>query len=105
MTRRKVGRGCSEDIGEGGQLDLALLGQRDGKVAEEGEVNGEPHDELVVDVPVPANVFGDTEEEVVRHHDRHVDPRLVVGPQRARVRHRAGSYHPAEQTASFSDNI
>ncbi|KAB8080582.1 hypothetical protein EE612_001177, partial [Oryza sativa] len=83
-----------EDVGEGGELELAGLGERQGEVAEDGEVDGEADPHLVVDVPVPAGVPGEAHQEVVRHLHRDVQPRGVAGGERPRVGHRPRRHLP-----------
>jgi hypothetical protein len=82
----------SEQVLEGGELELAGGGERDGEVADDGEVDGEPDLELVVDVPVPADVPDEGDEEVVGHLGGDLQRGGAAGGDPAGVRHGAGRH-------------
>lgn len=79
--------GTAEEVAERGQLELAGGLERDGEVADDGEVDGELDEELVVDVPVPAQVLHERDEEVVWHLGGHLQLghlAAVLDPARVR---------------------
>jgi len=83
-----------EHVLEGWELELAAGGERDGEVSDDGEVDGEPDLELVVDVPVPAHVLHERDEEVVGHLGGDLQLGGVAGGDPAGVGHGAGRHNP-----------
>lgn len=93
--RLRCGTATEQHVLDGWELELAASGERDGEVADDGEVDGEPHLELVVDIPVPADVLDDRDEEVVGHLGWDLQLGAVAGGDPAGVGHGAGRNDPA----------
>ena len=88
-------RGRSEDIRESRELDLSFPGKRNSEVTKERKINGQTQVQLVVDVPIGADVPHQAHQYVVRHLHRHLQHCLLVPRQWPWVLHLPRRYHPA----------
>lgn len=67
-----------KQVGQGGQLDGALLVKRDGEGVDNGNFQLHTDVEVVVDVPVGTDVAHQVHEEAVGHFGAHFDGRVGV---------------------------